>query len=94
MVSEPVKVRYDDHSVTVTPRFQEALLELMRAECEMMQGQEDAHPECWVWGRCHVADLSETGGLQFQFGDDDCLPEDDLGQFAVVFEPLTEAPDE
>ncbi|KKM19827.1 hypothetical protein LCGC14_1651700 [marine sediment metagenome] len=75
------QVKFDDTWTTITERFKNALIEVMRAECEMM---EKYHPDCWSWGRCEIIDLAHINGIHFNFGANEDLPDDNLGQFAVI----------
>lgn len=77
-----LRARFDDQLISLTPRFVGALIELMRAECAMM----DSLPGLagrW-WGRCTIHDLADARGLEFQYGDRASLPADGRDRFAVV----------
>ncbi len=69
-----MKAIYDTKQIEVTPRFKAALIELMKAQCEMMAKNEPENAECWTWGHCEIHDLSHFNGLQFQFGGDEDKP--------------------
>lgn len=60
--------RYDTEELELTPRYVEALKELMRAEMEMMRLHEPDTADCWTWGICEVGDLASARGLSFEFG--------------------------
>jgi hypothetical protein len=79
-----MKAKYDLEPIELTDRFVDALKELMEAECEMMQENEPDDKHCWTWGRCTINDLCHRRGLEFEFGGDEDLPVDGLGDFAVV----------
>ncbi len=68
--------RYDTEELKLTPRFVEALKELMWAEMEMMRSHEPDMADCWTWGKCEVGDISGPAGLAFEFGGDDDKPDD------------------
>lgn len=74
---------YDNLPVKLTPRYIGALLELLRAEVEMMDAQ-PGHEGSWWWGRCTITDLARLDGLEMEFGDRASLPGDGRGRFAVV----------
>ncbi len=78
-----MKVRYDDITIVLTERFKAALREVMASECDMM-GSRGRYSHCWTWGRATVLDLSTKGGIEFEFGGDDDLPDDGLGDFAII----------
>lgn len=69
-----MKALYDTEEIKVTPRFKAALIELMKAQCEMMQENEPDMSECWTWGICEVGDIATARGLQFEFGGDEDKP--------------------
>lgn len=69
-----MKTKYDTEEIEITPRFKAALVELMKAECEMMAKNEPDNAECWTWGHCEIGDLCTYRGLQFQFGGDEDKP--------------------
>ncbi len=75
-------IKYDEHKVEATKDFENALINLMKSQCEMMGQLGD--PEYWTWGRCEITELASASGIKFWYGGDDDLPEDDLGTFAVV----------
>jgi hypothetical protein len=75
--------RFDDQAVPLTPRFVGALLELLKAECDMME-QQPGHEDSWWWGRCRILDLAHSRGLELTFGAKNDLPDDGHGRFAVV----------
>ena len=81
---ERIVVRYDDHTIELTPRVVEALREYMRAVCEMMAEREPENADCWKWGRCVIGDMSNVGCLEVDFGglDEDVPPD----TFVVVSE--------
>jgi len=66
-----MKAQYDTEEIKITPRFKAALIELMKAECEMLTLNEPDNADCWTWGICEVDDLSRSSGLQFTFGGDE-----------------------
>ena len=66
--------RYDEKKITLTPRYIEALHELLEAELEMMQQQDDNNRACWAWGICTINNLCEQNHLQFEFGDEGSRP--------------------
>lgn len=68
--------KYDMEQIEVTPRFREALEEVMRAEMEMMRRHEPGHSECWVWGKCTIEDLGGSNGLSFEYGAEEDKPSD------------------
>ena len=78
-----MKVKYDEKELELTPRFYDALVEVMRAECEMMTKVESHNADCWTWGRCEVSNLATANGLAFHFGGEVDKPDDGLGDFAV-----------
>ena len=78
-----ISVLYDAEVIQLTPRFIGALLELMRAQCQMMDAL-PGHEGCWWWGRCHIEDLASQKGLRFVFGGREDLPADGRGRFAVI----------
>ena len=67
--------KYDKEEIELTPRFIEAIQELLSAELEMMREQQQEDAECWTWGICEISDLSDSNGLSFQFGGDDYKPD-------------------
>jgi len=69
-----MKALYDTEPITITPRFKAAIIELMKAECEMMRKAEPEHAGCWTWGHCEIVDLSRYDGLRFRFGGDEDKP--------------------
>lgn len=81
-----VKWEYNDkedpREFTLTPRFMAALVEVLKSEVSMMREQDSKYAECWHWGRCYVRDL--CGGIRFEFGAEEDMPKDGLGQFAVA----------
>lgn len=73
--------KHDDEIVELTTDYIKALRNLMRTECDMM----NEHHGCgWDWGRCTITDLSNTDGIEFDYGSADCRPADGLGQFGVI----------
>ena len=71
-----MEARYDNMTITLTPRFIVALEELGRAELEMMREQDSFCPDCWTWCKITVGDLSNQEALAFECGgDEDRLPE-------------------
>lgn len=77
-------VKYDNAQIELTPRFINAVHELMAAECEMMQINDPVFANYWTWGRCKVNDLASADSLEFEYGGDEDLPEDGYGSFAVI----------
>ena len=69
-----MKAQYDTEEIEITPRFKAALIELMKAECEMMAEHEPERAECWTWGHCEIGDLANSNGLRFQYGGDEDKP--------------------
>lgn len=67
--------KYDTEEIELTPRFIEAIQELLEAELEMMQQQKQENAECWTWGVCEIGDLADSNGLSFEFGGDDYKPD-------------------
>ncbi len=67
--------KYDTEEIELTPRFIEALQEVMIAELEMMGEQDHEDAECWTWGICEIGDLADGRGLSFQFGGDEDKPD-------------------
>lgn len=81
---EPGVVLYDkEPKIRTTERYQAALIELLRAEVEMMCQHDPDWAETWTWGRVRVVDLANSRGLEFEFGGDEDMPNDGLGQFAI-----------
>ena len=69
-----MKATYDQRDIKVTPRFKNALIELMKAQCEMMAENEPDFAECWTWGRVEIGDIATYQGLSFEFGGDEDKP--------------------
>ena len=67
--------KYDTENLKLTPRFIEAVKELLRAELQMMKDHEPENAECWTWGICEIGDLANARGLQFEFGGEDDKPD-------------------
>jgi len=80
-----MKIKYDQEEVELTARFENALIELMKAECEMMALAEPHMKRCWTWGRCTVGDLAYVKGLSFVYGGDDDKQIDGLGDFGIIY---------
>lgn len=78
-----MEAKFDTEAIELSPRFIQALLELMMAECEMMQAREPKLAHHWTWGRCTVNDLASLNGLEFEYGGDEDMPDDGLGRFAA-----------
>lgn len=78
-----MKVKNDETEVGLTPRFIAALIEAMKAECEMMAAI-DGDPKIWAAGRCYIRDLSSSVGITRRFGPRSEFANDGLGDFAVV----------
>ncbi len=78
-----MKVKYDEEELELTPRFYDALVEAMCAECEMMAKAKSHNADCWTWGRCEISDLAASNGIAFYFGGEEDQPDDGLGDFAV-----------
>lgn len=68
--------KYDTEPLKVTPRYTEALKQLMWAKMEMMRLHDPAMADCWTWGVCTVGDLATPGGLHFEYGADEDKPTD------------------
>ncbi|WP_064603671.1 hypothetical protein [Photobacterium sp. J15] len=66
--------RYHNLKIKLTPRYIEALHELMEAELEMMKDQDKGYAECWSWGVCTVRNFSKPNHLHFEFGDEESRP--------------------
>ena len=66
-----MKAQYDTEEIKITPRFKAALIELMKAKCEMMAINEPDNPYCWTWRICELGDPAKSCGLQFEFGGDE-----------------------
>ncbi len=66
--------RYHKHKIKLTPRYIEAIHELLEAELEMMQEQDKGYRECWAWGICTVGNFSKPNNLYLTFGDEDSRP--------------------
>lgn len=79
-----MKVRYDNEEVELTKRFIDSLEENMAAMCEMMVEREPEDANCWFYGRCYISDLASNDGMNFIFGSENDMPDDGLGQFAVL----------
>lgn len=78
-----INVKYDESRITLSPRMVAALIELMKAECELM-GRVDDDKSLWHWGRCHVSDMSNRDGFSFEFGPHYDVPDDGLGRFGIA----------
>ena len=85
-----MKAKYDQEDIEITTRFDNALIELMQAECEMMQQNEPDHADCWTWGRCRVGDLAYLQGLSCSYGGEEDKPLDGLGDFGIIYEEINE----
>ncbi len=66
--------RYHNHQIKLTPRYIEAIHELLEAELEMMQEQDKGYSKCWTWGICTVRNMAKPKHLHFEFGDEDFRP--------------------
>ncbi|MGF1731225.1 hypothetical protein [Photobacterium kasasachensis] len=66
--------RYHKLKIKLTPRYIEALHELMEAELEMMKDQDKDYSECWAWGICTVGNFSKPNHLNLTFGDEESRP--------------------
>ena len=82
-----MKVRYDTEELELTPRMEAALVELMKAQCEMMAEHEPDGAWCWEEGRCYVGDLASSRGLTFCYG---AKGDFDDGRFGFVVLPAIE----
>lgn len=71
-------------TIKLTPHFKRALIEVMRAECEMMIKVDPDLKDVWYWGRCMISDLTYAECLSFEFGDRDSQPRDGRGRFGVI----------
>jgi hypothetical protein len=61
---------YDDDNIIITPRFERAIHELLRAEMDMMRNQITMNAECWTWGACRIS----NGRLIFSYGSNEDKP--------------------
>jgi len=68
--------KYDTEELKITPRYIEALKQLMWAEMEMMRLHEPDMADCWTWAICKIGDLSNSNRFSFEFGGEDDKPED------------------
>ncbi len=66
--------KWDDRCVKLTSRYVDALMELMRAEIEMMKENEPQNKDCWTYGIATIEDLAYSNGISFEFGGDDDKP--------------------
>ncbi len=66
--------RYHNHQIKLTPRYIEAIHELLEAELEMMQEQDKDYSDCWSWGICTIGNFSEPNHLYLTFGDEESRP--------------------
>ncbi len=84
-----MKAIFDTEPIILTQRYLKAIVEIMRAEIDMMQGQTDfGNPDWWYWGRCYIHDLASRN-LEFIYGGAEDLPGDGYGKFAI----LVDSPD-
>jgi len=80
-----MKIKYDNYTeITLTSRFEAAIIELMQAETEMMAKVPGFDSDNWYWGRCEIVDLSLQRGLRFDYGSEADMPQDGLGRFAII----------
>lgn len=79
-----MEIKFEETKLKMTKRFENALIEVLKAECEMMTKLDWEYADLWTWGRCYVSDLSSCKFLQFQYGEKKDQPDDGLGLFAVV----------
>ena len=79
-----MKARFDETQITLTPAYKKALIDLMKAECEMMAKNDIDGNEYWYWGRCTIENLSAATGLSFEFGEKSDMPKDGKGRFAIL----------
>ena len=71
-----MKAKYDTEELAVTPRYIDALKELMWAEMEMMRLDNPSNASCWAWGICEVGDLASSIGLSIEYGSEEDKPDD------------------
>jgi hypothetical protein len=64
-----MKVKFDNRTIKTTKRFENALIELMQAECEMMGKVKGHNKENWQAGKCEINDMAYSCGLIFTYGD-------------------------
>ncbi len=80
------EVKYEEFPVFLTGRLQASICRVMKSECEV-KGVLESDPKFWTWGRATVLHSSTLGGMTFEYGGDDILPDDGLGAFAVIISP-------
>lgn len=73
-----------DRKVELTKRYKDALIELLKAEMDMMQNVEGHSWQDWTWGEVEVGDLAGSICLGFTFGGDDDKPEDMTGTARII----------
>lgn len=81
-----MKAKFDEIQITLTPAYKKALIDLMKAECEMMSKNDIGGKELWYWGRCTINDLADSGGISFEYGEKSYMPKDGKGRFAIINE--------
>jgi len=79
-----MKAQYDEELIELTEGFLYAVELLMKEKVTMMKDAVPEYAECWHWGRCKISALASHGGMQFNYGGIDDMPDDGGGQFAVI----------
>ena len=79
-----MKARFDDRQFDLPEFGVEGLRSYLQAVADGMCRAEPDMADCWTWGRAYLGDASNSSHATFQWGGDVDIPDDGLGQWAVV----------
>ncbi len=74
-----------ERTIKLTPRYIDALKEVILAEIKMMQNNNlHMSKEDWTWGEVVIENLSCSSGLSWTFGGEEDKPDGMVGKARVI----------